>query len=194
MHRFSLLSLGLWRIEVCFIFCCRFCSSDIFRACEPPLLWNTLVICHLDRKKSCINMWEQKISSFYLAMTGIVKMLSYLVLYFPWCAEDSSLHNSRVWLAQRGAASAQSSAPAVGHLGLCTSACSEGCSEATGEMSHCLWVMSVGRSQHCHCHHSSPHMPSSTEGQTGFWTSCKKCIHCHECTAVTHGEGGCAEK
>lgn len=187
MHEYFLLSLGLWSIKVCFIFCCRFCSSDIFRACEHSPLWNTVVICHLDRQKSCINMREQKIFSFYCAMTGIVKLLSHLVLYFPWGVEDSSSHNSCVWLAQRGATSAQSSAPVFTKVpviwGLLWS-------HWRNESQSVGAAAPQAGAQRCHCHHSSPHVPSSTGGQTGFWTSCKKCIHCHECTAVTHWEDG----
>lgn len=50
--------------------------------------------------------------------------------------------------------------------------------------------------QYCHCHHSSPHMPSSTGGQTSFLTSYKKCIHCHECDTLGRCMGwetGCAQ-
>lgn len=110
-------------------------------------------------------MREQKIFSFYCAMTGIVKLLSHLVLCFPWGVEDSSPHNSCVWLAQRGAASAQCSAPVSTKVPV-----------IWGQLwSH--WrneSLSVGAaaplacSQHCHCHRSSPHVPSAQGGKQVF--------------------------
>lgn len=92
-------------------------------------------------------------------MTGIVK------LFFPCCVEDSPPHNCSVWLAQRGTAWAQSSGPlfpeAPGIWGLLWSH-SRNESLSVGDAAPQDWL------QHCHCHHSSPHMPSSSGGQTGF--------------------------
>lgn len=128
-------------------------------------------------KVSYINIRAQQISSFYLAMTAIMKLLSHLVSFFIDVWKTYQHTNSRetsscVWLTQRGAASPRSGGP-LSPKGPCylrialkppkrSDSLPVGDAVPQAWPQHCHWVPTKAVEMPC------PHKPPSMWGQLVF--------------------------